>query len=77
MLREKPNLRERMSNWLEYFWGEILSRDAERTCRAFNAIEDPEEKQAVRDHLQKMATEEGWAEPQRISAQHALDSLKD
>jgi len=34
-----------------------------------------EEQVAVYIHLQVMATEEGWSEPQRISAQAALHAL--
>ncbi len=64
-----------MSDWLENFWGEILSRDAERTRRAFVALQDAEQRQSVLDHLQKMVSEDGWAEPQRVSAQHALNAL--
>lgn len=65
------------SDWLEYFWGEILSREAARTRQAFESLSDAEERQAVLAHLQKMATEAGWAEPQRVSAQAALDALRD
>ncbi|MCB9437392.1 MAG: hypothetical protein H6673_10430 [Anaerolineales bacterium] len=61
--------------WLEYFWGEILSRDTQRIQATFASIEAADERQAILAHLCKMATEAGWAEPQRVSAQAALDAL--
>ncbi|PJF41678.1 MAG: hypothetical protein CUN55_11600 [Phototrophicales bacterium] len=64
-------------NWLEQFWADILSRNAELIRHAFEMLEDIQERQAVLAHLSKMATEEGWAESQRISAQAALRVLKD
>lgn len=63
------------NEWLEYFWGEILSRDPQRTQAAFAALEADDEREAILVHLCKMATEAGWAEPQRISAQVALVAL--
>jgi NADH:ubiquinone oxidoreductase subunit E len=64
-----------MANWLETLWGNILSRDAKRVQEAINSIEDVEERLAIIAHLHKMATEQGWSDPQRISAQHALKAL--
>ncbi len=64
-----------MSDWLEYFWGEILSREPERTRTAFESLDAPEQRAAIIQHLNNMATEDGWAESQRISAQCALDAL--
>lgn len=66
-----------MSEWLEHFWGEILSREADRTRTAFEALEDADERQAILQHLQRMASEEGWTEPQRLSARLALSALSD
>lgn len=65
-----------MSRELEQFWGEILSRNKKRTRAAFRTIRNREERTALIEHLQRMATEDGWAEPQRISARHALDALQ-
>lgn len=61
---------------LEQFWQEVLSRDKDRVQAAINALDDNEERAAVVDHLKKMATEEGWSEPQRVSAQEALKALE-
>jgi hypothetical protein len=36
---------------------------------------NPAEQAAVHAHLTRMATEAGWSEPQRASAQAALDAL--
>lgn len=64
-----------MGSWLESFWAEILSRDPQRVTSAINSLEDEEERQAIIAHLQRMATEEGWAEPQKASARAALEAL--
>lgn len=65
-----------MASYLEEFWGHLLSRDAERTRTTFRSLKDAEERQSILAHLRRMATEDGWAEPQRISAQHALDAIQ-
>ncbi len=65
-----------MSEWLELFWGEILSREPGRIRAAFAELTDEEERQAVLAHLRRMVNEAGWAEPQRESAQRALVALK-
>lgn len=65
-----------MSEWLEHFWGEILSREPTRTRAAFAELKDEAERQAVVEHLRRMATEDGWTEPQRVSAQRALAALR-
>ena len=64
-----------MDKWLEKFWGEVLSRDPQRILAAMSIIKDAEEREAIIAHLQRMATEEGWLEPQRISAKAALAAL--
>jgi hypothetical protein len=61
---------------LEVFWSNILSRDAERIRAAWEKLAD-DEKTTVYNHLTRMITEDDWTEPQRISAQAALDALKD
>ena len=65
-----------MASWLEKFWGELLSRDAARALAAFKTLKDPKEREAIVSHLQAMASEAGWTEPQRISAKHALDAIQ-
>lgn len=59
---------------LEDFWAEILSRDAVRIMRIWRDL-TLEEKEAVRSHLQRMVSEDGWTEPQRISATAAIKAI--
>jgi hypothetical protein len=59
----------------ELFWANILSRDPV-TIRAAWSDLNVDEQSTVYAHLQRMATEKGWSEPQRISAQAALDTLE-
>jgi hypothetical protein len=62
------------SNYLEKAWGEILSRRPARIKRMFASL-DTTSQQEVIQHLQRMITENGWQEPQVISARAALDAL--
>ncbi|MBI5931396.1 MAG: hypothetical protein HY862_18960 [Chloroflexi bacterium] len=64
-----------MDKWLEKFWGEILSREPQRILAAMSSLPDEEERAAIIAHLQRMTTENGWLEPQRISAEAALAAL--
>lgn len=59
----------------EIFWSQLLSRKAAQTREAWQSI-NAEEKSAVLAHLKRMVSEEGWSEPQRISAQAALDVIE-
>lgn len=61
---------------LETLWASLLSRDPEKILPAWERI-SREEQGAVRAHLERMATEEGWSEPQRQSARVALDTLSE
>lgn len=61
---------------LEVFWTNMLSRDIEKIHTAWENLE-ADEKNAVYAHLTRMVTEDDWAEPQRFSAQAALDALRD
>lgn len=61
---------------VESFWAEMLSREPERIQAAFNSLPQADEKAAVLAHLNKMVSEKGWAEPQRISAEAALKALE-
>lgn len=65
-----------MDDWLEMFWGDLLSEEPVRIVAAW-ALITLEERAAVRAHLVKMATEPGWADVQRQAAQAALDALTD
>jgi hypothetical protein len=60
------------SDWLEEFWGDLLSEEPTRVAAAWAMLQAAEEQQAVREHLRKMATEEGWADVQRQAARAAL-----
>lgn len=58
----------------EQIWASILGRREEDILAAW-AMLDSDERIAVYAHLKNMASEEGWAEPQRVSAQAALNVL--
>jgi hypothetical protein len=62
------------TNGLESLWESLLSRQPERVKDAFLALRE-QEKAAVFDHLQRMASEEGWHPEQRRSAREALQAL--
>ncbi|NDJ76559.1 MAG: hypothetical protein GYB65_09905 [Chloroflexi bacterium] len=59
---------------LEALWAGLLSRDSDTVLETWHAL-NSEEQAAVYAHLKRMTTEDGWSEPQRISAQAALDAL--
>ncbi|HML21242.1 MAG TPA: hypothetical protein PKD09_06325 [Aggregatilinea sp.] len=61
---------------VETLWKALLSRTPEQIQAAWEAL-NGEERIAIYVHLKRMASEEGWTEPQRISAQSALDVLGD
>ena len=63
------------SEWLEAFWGDMLSEEAPRIESAWHLL-TVEDKQAIREHLTRMVTEDGWADVQRESAQAALDVIE-
>jgi hypothetical protein len=59
---------------LALLWDGLLSRQATLIRTAWATL-SPGEKRAVYAHLVRMATEPGWTEPQRDSAQIALAVL--
>jgi len=63
-----------MSEWLEEFWGDMLSEEPMRIIAVWSLLK-PDEKVAIYTHLQRMTTEEGWAEVQRQAAQAALSAI--
>jgi hypothetical protein len=63
-----------MSDPIETLWEEILSRQSERIQAAFATL-SAEEKVAVLDHLNRMASEPGWHPEQIASASKALKTL--
>jgi hypothetical protein len=58
------------------FWSQMLSRDSEKIRAVWDRL-DESEQVAVHAHLTRMVTEDDWTDPQRISAQAALDALRD
>jgi hypothetical protein len=65
-----------MTHYLEVIWDDILSRRPARIRRRFDLLDEASQ-QEVLQHLQKMTTEEGWQEPQVISARTALEVLSE
>ena len=59
---------------LEDFWGDILSEEPARIVAAWLTL-DAAEQIAIRDHLTRMANEEGWLKEQRAAAQAALNAI--
>ena len=59
---------------LERIWDGILSRNRKTIRDSFKALSE-EDQATVIAHLKRMATEDGWQEAQRTSAQAALDVL--
>ena len=60
----------------ETFWSEVLSEVPDRV-RAAVASLAAEERAGVVDHLEEMASGEGWNEGQRRRARVALEALKE
>lgn len=67
---------DQTSSHLERLWEQLLSKEPEQIRAAFRIL-DPASQRAVLAHLRRMAAEEGWQPAQRLSAQAALDALKD
>lgn len=59
----------------EQFWDNILSRDPVQILEAFRSLDTPS-RQAVLNHLQSMAKEDGWLSEQRLSANIALEAIE-
>jgi hypothetical protein len=59
---------------LETFWSDLLSADPARIRSAASGL-SPDERQAVVDHLRRMAAEPGWSDGQRRNARAALHAL--
>ena len=57
-------------------WEMILSRQPDVIEKVYASLE-PDQREAVLDHLHKMVTASGWQPEQRISAQAALDAIMD
>ncbi|NMB53835.1 MAG: hypothetical protein GYA15_03965 [Leptolinea sp.] len=63
------------SEYLEKIWGEILSRRPARIRHMFDTLDTSSQQEVIR-HLKRMVSEEGWQEPQIVSARAALSALK-
>jgi hypothetical protein len=63
-----------MSDWLEEFWGDLLSEEPLRISAAWTPLDD-EEKATIHAHLMRMVTESGWLEVQRAAAATALRAI--
>ncbi len=61
---------------LEILWDHLLSRDPTLVREAFQSL-DPASQAEVLAHLQKMASEPGWHEQQKLSAEAALEALRE
>ena len=60
---------------LDELWADMLSGDASRIRRAWNSLRVAE-RQAVLEHLARMADQEGWHPSQRASAATALQVIR-
>ena len=63
-----------MSDWLEDFWGDLLSEEPARIIAAWELL-DAESREAIHAHLQRMVSEDGWANVQRDAARAALNAI--
>lgn len=57
---------------VESFWAAILSEDIAQIIEAYQSLPNADEREAVYQHVLRMATEEDWSEPQRVAAQAAV-----
>jgi len=64
-----------LTNSIEDFWGELLSRDPNRIKKSFEDLDDSD-RQAVVDHLITMTSAEGWHSSQKRSARIALKAIE-
>jgi len=55
----------------ENLWDHLLSRDKKKVLTSYLNL-DPDEKEAVVEHINKMAREKGWHPEQKKSAMTAL-----
>jgi hypothetical protein len=60
---------------VEAFWDAILSREPQKILAAFRPLPALEQQQVL-SHLNRMTQESGWHDQQRLSAQTALDILR-
>ena len=65
-----------MTTFLENLWNNILSREADLICEQYEALSDLDQL-TVWEHLNRMASEEGWHPEQVKSATIAIEALND
>lgn len=63
-----------MSDWLETLWSDLLSEEPLRVMAAWELL-DVESQAAIHAHLQRMVSEDGWANVQRDAARTALSAI--
>ena len=61
-------------SFLEQAWDDLLSREPDKISRRYKSL-DQDSRLTVKQHLQKMISEEGWHPEQALSAQSALDVI--
>lgn len=64
-----------MTDAVEIFWDNLLSRSSDRILTEINKL-SPGDLDLVTKHLEKMSTEPGWHEEQKISAEYALSIIR-
>jgi len=60
---------------VEKLWEMLLSRHPESILEAFHSLSGADQQQVI-NHMVRMTSEEGWHPEQILSAQKALDVLK-
>ena len=61
---------------IEELWENLLSEEPEKIHLAWNGL-TPEERAAVREHLHRMSTEDGWHPAQQQAAVTARRILRE
>jgi hypothetical protein len=59
----------------DQIWDHLLSRQPDLIMKAFQQLNTTDKKNVIL-HLQRMISESGWHEEQKISAEIALTNLK-
>lgn len=64
-----------MDDDLELLWADLLSEESDRVVAAWITLDEGEQSSVIA-HLQRMITEEGYAESQADAAQAALHIIE-
>jgi hypothetical protein len=62
-------------DWLDEFWGDLLSEEPLRIIAAWSTL-DANEQAVIFEHLSHMAADEGWADVQKVAAQATLYAIQ-